>query len=513
MTIRMHRSTDLGAPVMTGQQGKMNALLLEALCKGIPSAAPTSITQTGGLATCTMANHGFLSGQTVTIYGATQPEYNGNKVISVLTSNTFTFAVASGVASPATGTLSVGGQKTIDYVDEITRSGSTAMVAFPDGHGLSVGNRVFLMGADQPEYNGWQVVASVPDVYTITFTLAATQTPATPATGNILARYGEAGLGWSVSFSGTNKTIFQQETSGSKVKGVLIATETDTSAHTYGAGLAFAEGATALGVYTNPMYSTEGTTYTGMLKSGTADATARKWVVVGDGRTVMILTQPVSGSTNTPNGWQLSYFGDFVSYLPGDQYPILSGPHGRGSTSYTMSSPTQFANYTADNSTYGFCAYTNYNAINGTQDTSYPTRTSRNHSGAIGYINVLLSCPATFLQYSNNGMGVFSFGAKATSHCTDIYPDPVHGGLNLGKLYVTHAITAPNTGSAVTRGELRGLWNPLQRRTQVSTWANNDTFAGTGELAGKTFEMFDLHGSNTNYNGWFVVETSDTWSA
>lgn len=511
MTIRMHRSTDLGAPVMTGQQGKMNALLLEALCKGIPSAAPTSITQTGGLATCTMSAHGFLSGQTVTVYGATQSEYNGNKVITVLTPNTFTFAVSSGAVSPATGTISVGGQKTIDYVDEITRSGSTAMVAFPDEHGLSVGNRVFIQGADQPEYNGWQTVASVPDVYTITFELPTSQAPATPATGTILARYGEAGLGWSVAFSGANKTIFKQAADGAKVQAVLIADETNASHGTFGCGLSMAEGATSLSAYKNYPYTTEAPQACGVQKSGTADTVARKWIVIGDHRTALILTQPGAGTTYVPTGWTINYFGDFISYLPGDLYPILSGPSYR-STSYGFGTPTQVASNMGANSS-GFATYYSYAAVNTSGDSHVPARTTRTHLGAIGVVNISLVCPGVQLSQGSAGAGGFAFGSRNDSHAYDIYPDPIHGGLNLDKLYVLHATTPPSTGSPVLRGELRGLWNPTHRRTQISTWANNDTFIGTGELAGKTFEMFDIWGSSATPSGWFVVETSDTWGA
>lgn len=507
MTIRMHRSTDLGAKVMSGQQGKMNAILLEVLCKGVPAAAPTSITQTGGLATCTMNAHKFLTGQTVTVYGATQPEYNGNQVVTVIDANTFTFAVSSGAVSPATGTLSVGGQKTIGPPTSITRSGTTVTVALT-GHGLVVGNRAYIQGADQSGYNGWQTVATQADANTFTFELVATQTPATPATGTIIVRYGDAGLGWSLPFSGTNKGIYKQGVSGSKVQGVLIADETQASYHTYGVGLAFAEEATALGTYTNSPYATEGSYYTGMLKSATADTVARKWVILGDHRTLIILTQPVTTTSYNPQGWQPSYFGDFASYLPGDNYPILSGPACRNS-SYGFNSPANNATM-VPSSSYGFASCYTYSYVNGTNDAAMPIRVTRNHLGAIDKINVALISVGGMLYTGSNGNGAFSFGSSSASYNYSIYPDPVHGGVNMDKLYVTHGATAPNSGNAVTRGELRGIWNPLQKRTQVSTWLNNDTFEGTGELVGKTFEVFDIHADSSS--GWFFIETSDTWS-
>jgi hypothetical protein len=76
-------------------------------CKITPSVDKlvTSLAQTGGLATAVSAAHGFRNGDTVTVTGADQSGYNISAVISVLDANTFTFAVAGGTASPATGTI------------------------------------------------------------------------------------------------------------------------------------------------------------------------------------------------------------------------------------------------------------------------------------------------------------------------------------------------------------------------------------------------------------------------
>jgi hypothetical protein len=65
----------------------------------------TSMTRSGTTATVTATGHGYVTGQTVYISGAVQPEYNGNHVIAVTGANTFTFSVAATPASPATGTI------------------------------------------------------------------------------------------------------------------------------------------------------------------------------------------------------------------------------------------------------------------------------------------------------------------------------------------------------------------------------------------------------------------------
>ena len=73
---------------------------------GTPIAV-TSVTQAAGVATVTTtAPHDLTSGDTVSMSGATPGEYNGVKTIVVLTASTFTYAVASGTTTPATGTIS-----------------------------------------------------------------------------------------------------------------------------------------------------------------------------------------------------------------------------------------------------------------------------------------------------------------------------------------------------------------------------------------------------------------------
>ncbi len=68
-------------------------------------------------------------------------------------------------------------------VSGITRSGQTA-TATSTAHGYANGNSVLMSGANQTEYNGTFVISNVT---TNTFDYTVTGTPATPATGTILA--------------------------------------------------------------------------------------------------------------------------------------------------------------------------------------------------------------------------------------------------------------------------------------------------------------------------------------
>lgn len=66
-----------------------------------------SLTQTAGVATAEFDKpHGYKVGNSVTFSGSTPTAYNGAKIVaSVPTPTTLTFAIASGTASPATGTI------------------------------------------------------------------------------------------------------------------------------------------------------------------------------------------------------------------------------------------------------------------------------------------------------------------------------------------------------------------------------------------------------------------------
>ena len=75
----------------------------------------TGITQTAGVATATYgAVHGKAIGDLVTFIGASPAAYSAEfEVLSVPTTSTLTFAIDSGTASPATGTITADGEVTL----------------------------------------------------------------------------------------------------------------------------------------------------------------------------------------------------------------------------------------------------------------------------------------------------------------------------------------------------------------------------------------------------------------
>src|SRR5438067_4282063 len=65
-----------------------------------------SITSSGSTATVNLFNHGYVNGDTVQIFGADQPEYNGTFVIGGVTNTSFTYTMASAPsATTATGLI------------------------------------------------------------------------------------------------------------------------------------------------------------------------------------------------------------------------------------------------------------------------------------------------------------------------------------------------------------------------------------------------------------------------
>ena len=92
----------------------------------------TSITSAAGLATVTTAlSHGFTTGMAITISGANQAPYNGTFTITSTGATTFTYPVAGGPASPATGTLTLSRAPSIrfDGGDRVFNVGGSLSIA------------------------------------------------------------------------------------------------------------------------------------------------------------------------------------------------------------------------------------------------------------------------------------------------------------------------------------------------------------------------------------------------
>lgn len=146
-------------------------------------------------------NHGFSTGQTVTISGSLVSGYNGNKVITKIDNNTFTFA-STVTTADTSGGMRVGRAITsITHPTSGTGNGcgssgprDTATVTTAIAHGLNPGDTVQILGTGAftlpggpfNGYDGTWSVASTPSSTTFTIFNACIDqvpTPLTPAAG------------------------------------------------------------------------------------------------------------------------------------------------------------------------------------------------------------------------------------------------------------------------------------------------------------------------------------------
>lgn len=85
-TLKRNVTVGMGDPDMIRDQ-------IRAIFDPEDARTPTGLTQTGGVVTAVLANHGFYTGQVVNVAEATPSGYNGQYTITVVDSATFTYSV------------------------------------------------------------------------------------------------------------------------------------------------------------------------------------------------------------------------------------------------------------------------------------------------------------------------------------------------------------------------------------------------------------------------------------
>lgn len=138
-------------------------------------------THASGVVTINITNGGTVPGVTVT--GAGTVEVNNNVTVKVTVKDASALTVVSGARVLLHA--DTGGSLPFEDSVTITRSGSTATVTHT-AHGLKTGDKVWIKGANEQEYNG---VFSITVATVNTYTYTVTGTPSTPATGTIDATY------------------------------------------------------------------------------------------------------------------------------------------------------------------------------------------------------------------------------------------------------------------------------------------------------------------------------------
>lgn len=335
-------------------------------------------------------------------------------------------------------------------VVSITRSGSIATVTTALSHGLTNGQLTTISGANEADYNG-EFVPTITSATTFTFVVA--NAPATPATGTLTAKI--SGCGWTKPFTSTNLAMYKQPT-GSNGMYLRIDDTVATTARIRGFETATDVTGGAAAFPTEAQLAGGGY----VLKSSVADATTRPWVLICNGNAFLlwINTGNIGGAVTAG---MMTAFGDFSSLKSGDVFNTLLSCAISAALSDSVASLTALA------------------------AASPASWIARSHTQ--------IGSSVTFGKHVDS---VKSAAATVAGSAGMAYPSPVDGGVYISPMFLTEAALS------VFRGTLNGVYAPCHSRP----FSNGDTFIGTGQLVGKTFEAFNL-----NAAGQVFVETSNTW--
>ncbi|MGV0949061.1 MAG: hypothetical protein ACOYB3_00005, partial [Azonexus sp.] len=289
----------------------------------------------------------------------------------------------------------------------------------------------------------------------------------------LVTGYGaKVGAGWTKPYTGANKAVFKQ---GADSCGFYLRVQDDGP----GAGGAREARLTGYEVMTDVdtgsavfPFASQGLAGNiaafAMRKSDTLDTTYRNWYLLADSRTFYLWT---GSSYPTYSSTGLMGFGDFYSLVPGtkDAYRCFLAALSREQSG--LVTQDYMRHLTAGSSLGG------WTPIAGQP----PFCVARPWSGMGGSWNAVMM---------NDAMNGGGYLAGITQHV---------GGpkatFQLSRTWVGHP------SFCQMRGRFRGLWQPLH---PVGTFSPGKTFAGSGELAGKTFLAVQTSNSNP------IFETSDT---
>lgn len=197
-------------------------------------------------------------------------------------------------------------------------------------------------------------------------------------------------------------------------------------------------------------------------KSATLDATARPWTMLADDRTFSLFVQTGDAASQ----WYGFHFGDYYSLVSGDTYNQVIIARA------------------TENSTVGAIE-----ALDVTDAGSTWLVALAGHYVCRAYTGLGGSVAASKTGASGFGAGTRSVGVIP-------YPNGADGGLYISPLWVGEGTTGQ------LHGRLRGLWHQLH---PAASFADGDTFSGSGDFTGRTFLLL----KQTPNAGIYCAETSN----
>lgn len=286
----------------------------------------------------------------------------------------------------------------------------------------------------------------------------------------------KSAAGWTKPFSDTNLAAYRMSTVGSSSGCYLRVDDTGT------------QDARVLGFKTMSNINTgtvqfptsaqvSGGAY--MKKSQTANATARPWTIIADEWFFYMYSYANQTTWGTGDDYNGGFaFGDIITYLPGDNFKCILLPQSGSTPSDGRNQQLGFAGNGYSGSSLMYIAK-DYTGIS----------TSK-------IANMCVRVPYNSSCQSTNLIGNAQNGA---------YPDPVTGGINLFALEVIE-----NNNPYAYRGLMPGYYWPYGGYLIGNV---GDTFAGTGNLAGKNFILHPVQFGGSGVTGRAAFQYDGDWRA
>lgn len=316
----------------------------------------------------------------------------------------------------------------------INVASGVASVTFPTAHGMLADGILLVAGATPAALNGEQRISAVVNNMTLTYPTTAADGA---ATGTITAKLASAG--WQELFTGTNLTALKP-TAIEATGCVLRVDDTGTKTARWRGYESMSDINTGLGPFPTEAQLSGGCY---VMKSMTADATARAWRLIADDRGFLLAVEVRSAGY-----WTLYWAGDVSSLRSGDPYCFMVTGDTADRTGTGL--PPE-----------GCCGYSGRTARAG----AYTARASTGLGDSVQMQRV---------GEGQNGTGADAWSGAATYAMTGDGANLANHGLLLSRLELI---------ASGLRGTVPGVWHA--RNNVTSLFSDGISINGTHDLAGR----------------------------
>jgi len=296
--------------------------------------------------------------------------------------------------------------------------------------------------------------------------------------GCLVTGYGtKVAAGWSKPFydAATHRAVFKQ---GGAVNNHFIQIDDNATAY-YSKARGYVD-MTGLNTGTGqfPTTAQEATCY--IAKGATSGGIGSKWVVIADERTFYLFLEDELYPAPT-RGWYAYSFGDIASRILNDPSKVI-----------------------ASFGSYGVYHCPLNSMLDSSASLTHGEALSNDETGVSGSIIIRKIGSQLMSTRASGTLSEYTYSGRSANGIP--YPDPITGGVILSPVLVADALTGDKI-----YGSIRGMWQICHQKP----FAHLDTFAGTGDLAGKTFMAIDARAQSSTtilFDGQLAIEISDTWA-